>query len=52
MFKVNDYVTRISYNNDIVFQIKYIYNNYAILQGKDVRLCADCYISDLKKQKR
>lgn len=49
MFKVNDYVTRISYNNDIVFQIKYIYNNYVILQGKDVRLCADCYVSDLKK---
>lgn len=49
MFKVNDLVTRKSYKNDIVFKILFLQNNYAILQGQEVRLCADCFIDDLVK---
>lgn len=49
MFHENDLVTRKSYNNDIVFKILFLQNNYAILQGVDIRLCADCFITDLKK---
>lgn len=46
-FKVGDYVTRNSYNNDIVFIIIDINNEEAILKGFDVRLIANSPISDL-----
>ena len=49
VYNINDYVTRKSYNNDIVFKILFIEYNKAILQGVDVRLCADANIEDLKK---
>ena len=49
MFKQNDYVTRKSYNNDIVFKILYLIENTAMLQGVDVRLLATSNINDLKK---
>ena len=49
MFKVGDYVTRNSYNNDIVFEIVEIDDNICVLRGISVRLCADSDISDLRK---
>lgn len=48
MFKIGDYVTRKSYNNDILFVIVDINNNVAELKGIDVRLYADSSIDDLE----
>lgn len=47
MFKVGDLVSRISYNNDVVFKIERIENNIAYLIGSNVRLCADSMLDDL-----
>ena len=49
MFKVGDLVTRISYNNDIVFRIVDIKNNIYYLKGTNVRLSADSPKEDLLK---
>ena len=49
MIKKDDYVTRKSYDNDIVFKVLFIMNNIAYLQGVDIRLIADSYIDDLIK---
>lgn len=49
MIKKDDYVTRKSYDNDIVFKVLFIMNNLAYLQGVDIRLIADSYIDDLIK---
>ena len=49
MFYKDDYVTRKSYNNDIVFKILFLQHNIAILKGVDVRLKADAQINDLNK---
>jgi spore coat assembly protein len=46
-FKVGDYVTRKSYNNDIVFIIVDIKEDNAILKGFNLRLVADSPLSDL-----
>lgn len=46
-FKKNDYVTRKSYNHDIVFKIVNIDNNVVYLKGVDFRLHADALIDDL-----
>ena len=46
-FKVGDYVSRESYNNDIVFIITDIVDNIAILKGFNVRLVANAPLSDL-----
>lgn len=46
-FKVGDYVTRNSHNNDIVFVILEIQGEEAILKGFDVRLIANSPLSDL-----
>ena len=46
-FKVGDFVTRSSYNNDIVFRIVSINNDVADLYGLNVRLKADALLSDL-----
>ena len=48
-FKIGDYVTRKSHNNDIVFQIININGNTVFLKGIDVRLVADSDVSDLVK---
>ena len=48
MFKIGDYVTRKSYNNDILFIIVNINNNIADLKGVDVRLYADSSLDDLE----
>ena len=47
MFKVNDYVSRISYNHDIIFKIISIKNNEVLLEGFEKRLIATAMISDL-----
>jgi len=49
MFTIGDYVTRNSYNNDIIFKIIGIQDNVCILKGAQVRLYADSPITDLKK---
>lgn len=46
-FKIGDFVTRLSYNNDIVFKIINIDNDVAELNGLNVRLNADALLSDL-----
>ena len=48
-FKIGDYVTRKSYNNDTVFTITDIKDNVALLKGVDIRLFADSDIEDLVK---
>lgn len=48
-FKLGDYVTRQSYNNDLVFQIIDIEEDIAYLRGVDVRLYADSELDDLNK---
>ena len=45
--KIGDYVTRKSYNNDIIFKIIDIDNNIYYLKGVSVRLLADSPINDL-----
>ena len=48
MFKVGDYVTRNSYNNDIIFKIIDIKDDVFYLKGIYVRLSADSYEDDLR----
>lgn len=48
VLKKGDFVTRKSYNYDIVFVIHDIIRDIAILQGVYVRLVADALVSDLK----
>lgn len=47
MFNIGDYVTRNSYNNDIVFKIIGIENEMYYLKGVCVRLYADSTKDDL-----
>lgn len=47
LFNVGDYVTRKSHNNDLVFIIKEIIDDIAILEGVNIRLVADAEIKDL-----
>lgn len=47
MFNVNDLVSRISYNNDIIFKITNIQDSIAILEGYEKRLIATAPFSDL-----
>ena len=47
MVKIGDYVTRNSYNNDIVFRVIDILNDNAILYGVCIRLTADSPLDDL-----
>lgn len=48
MFQLGDYVTRKSYNNDIIFKIVAIRDDMYILKGLYVRLYADSSVEDLK----
>ena len=48
-FKIGDYVTRNSYNNDTVFKIIDMKEDIAFLKGVDIRLFADSNIKDLVK---
>lgn len=47
MFNIGDYVTRNSYNNDIVFKIIDIRDEVYYLKGVSVRLYADSFKDDL-----
>ena len=47
MFNIGDFVTRKSYNNDIIFRIIDIRDNLFYLKGVNVRLLADSYKEDL-----
>ncbi len=47
--KVGDYVTRKSYQHDIVFLITKIEDDIYYLTGKNIRLCADSPLKDLQK---
>ena len=47
MIKVGDFVTRNSYNNDIIFKVIDIRDNIYYLCGVSVRLSADSPLSDL-----
>ena len=47
MFSIGDYVTRKSYDNDIIFKIVDIRDNVCFLKGAYIRLSADSDISDL-----
>lgn len=48
MFNIGDYVTRNSYNNDVVFKIINIDDDLYYLKGVNIRLYADSYKEDLK----
>ena len=48
MIKIGDYVTRKSYNHDIVFKVIDIQMGNCILYGVCIRLSADSPVSDLK----
>ena len=47
MFNIGDYVTRQSYNNDIIFRIIDIKDDIYYLKGVSVRLYADSFKDDL-----
>lgn len=49
IFNVGDFVTRKSYNNDIIFKIISIEEDKVYLKGVEIRLLADSPITDLKK---
>ena len=46
-FNLGDFVTRKSYNNDVVFKIINISDDVVYLKGVDVRLLADAPITDI-----
>ena len=48
IFNVGDFVSRNSYNNDVVFKILKIEEDKVYLKGASVRLFADAPITDLK----
>ena len=50
--KKGDYVTRKSYNNDIVFKVLNIKDEIYYLKGQDVRLYADSFKEDLVKEEK
>ena len=47
MISIGDYVTRKSYNNDIVFRVVDIRDDVYYLYGVSIRLSADSPLSDL-----
>ena len=47
LFNIGNYVTRKFYNHDMVFKIKNLINDIAILEGVNVRLIADAFLDDL-----
>lgn len=48
LFKIGDYVSRNSYNNDTLFKVTSYDDKLYYLTGVDVRLCADSPEEDLK----
>lgn len=49
LFNIGDIVSRKSHNNDMLFKIISIKNDYVIIKGLDMRLIADASINDLVK---
>lgn len=47
--KIGDYVTRKSYQHDVIFKIIKVEGKVYYLKGKNVRLYADAVLDDLKK---
>lgn len=47
LFKIGDFVTRKSHNNDMVFKIMDLNDDIAILSGINMRLTADAPVDDL-----
>lgn len=47
MIKIGEYVTRKSYDNDIVFEVIAVEGKECVLKGVDIRLMADAPINDL-----
>lgn len=47
LFNIGDLVTRTSHNNDLIFKIKAIEKENAILEGVNIRLLADSPLEDL-----
>ncbi len=50
--KIGDYVTRNSYNNDILFEVMKINEDKVVLRGVELRLIADSSKEDLKVVKK
>ena len=50
MIELGDIVSRNKYNNDTLFKVVKIENDIYYLNGINIRLCADTYLSDLKKE--
>ena len=50
MINVGDIVSRNKYNNDTLFKVVKIENDIYYLCGIEVRLCADSYLEDLRKE--
>ena len=48
-FKVGDFVTRKSYNNDLIFKITKIEKDIYYLEGLNIRLIADSNKEDLNR---
>lgn len=48
-FKIGDFVSRISYEHDVIFKIIGFEGKTVFLKGVDLRLIADCDINDLVK---
>lgn len=51
MLNVGDYVSRNSYNNDVIFKINRIENEIYYLKGISMRLYADSLEQDLRIEK-
>ena len=49
MINKGDYVTRNSYNNDVIFEVISVNGEECVLKGVDVRLMADALSNDLVK---
>lgn len=50
MINVGDIVSRNKYNNDMLFKVVKIENNIYYLNGTSIRLCADSFLDDLRKE--
>lgn len=50
-FKIGDFVSRNSHNNDILFRVISINNDICYLSGVNLRLYADSNINDLNIEK-
>lgn len=52
LFNIGDYVSRNSYDNDMIFEIIDIDEDIVYLKGVNVRLCADSELDDLRLENK